>query len=839
MIDSLPDLKRNFSKARLVSLAEAGGLVRRGGKIECPDPGCDGHGKPDSCSISDGDNGVLWHCKRGNHGGSIVDFIMAQEHCDTAEAIAKLREYDGQIEKPPPPRRAPPPPPAPRLWEALPLNDDPGREYLEGRGLGGAVGAGLVRFNTGTSIYRWLNDKAAEGYRVAVRMYGTDGALVRLQLRSVRSSASPRQLSTPGAYPPGGVAMGAAAEAKTAARVYFSEGIADTLSLQLAGVVAIGAPGADQVPKLVNHIGNAKDRQVVLCAQNDEVSRRWFEEAAGLLRSQGAIVLELSTPAEHKDVADWLKAIGLDDFKRSVALVQARPERTEPGCDDGDAAPVAAAVRVDWQPLIPFDSMDVPKLPAGLLPPFVDRMVSEVANFTQVWPDGPALMSLAVLSALCSRRHRVRIYEGYEEPLNIYGAAVMETGARKSAIFSAITGPLRAAEKVLLEKAWPELARFDERKALVEARKKHLTTVLAKEGDEGKRAKYQEEAERLAADLQGMKRPPVPRLLADDVTPQKLAMLLGECGERMAVFAPEGGIFKTLAGRYSQDGSSDLDLVLKAYSGDSVTVDRVSRATVTLEQPLVSFGLSFQPSVLRTMAETEGAIETGFAARFLYVLPGSSIGERTAKCRAMNPAVVKEYGDRIDWLSRELEIGEAASVLPFGGAAQEVWCAFFDGVEKRLRPGGDLAQPSMKGWALKLPGNVARLAGIFHAVENESPAALDIPGETVQRAVRFGEHLIEHARAAFLSMKLSPNVEDARKLVMWVREKNLAAFTKGELQNSLRRQFESTAHMDQALTVAAERNYVQREPRKFGQKGNQGEKWLVNPQVLVTTATAA
>src|SRR6266852_2597567 len=97
----LEDLKRAWSKARLLGFAESRGLASRAGKIGCPDPGCVGHEKHDSCSLTDGDKGVLWHCHRAEHGGSIIDFVKAAEHCDTAEAIAKLREYDGQFREPP------------------------------------------------------------------------------------------------------------------------------------------------------------------------------------------------------------------------------------------------------------------------------------------------------------------------------------------------------------------------------------------------------------------------------------------------------------------------------------------------------------------------------------------------------------------------------------------------------------------------------------------------------------------------------------------------------------------------------------------------------------------
>ena len=46
--------------------------------------------------------------------------------------------------------------------------------------------------------------------------------------------------------------------------------------------------------------------------------------------------------------------------------------------------------------------------------------------------------------------------------------------------------------------------------------------------------------------------PPIPRLVADDITPEAAASLLAEQGGRLAIISAEGGIFDIIAGRYSQ-----------------------------------------------------------------------------------------------------------------------------------------------------------------------------------------------------------------------------------------------------------------------------------------------
>lgn len=213
-----------------------------------------------------------------------------------------------------------------KVWAQLARQDEEGERYLAGRGLSGAVKLDLVRFNTGETDDGWVNEKGDQGYRVAVPLYGRDGQIATLQLRSVVDGADPAKLSLPGGYPPGGVAMGTVEEASTAPRVYLTEGIADRLSLRLAGVVTIGAPGAGELSKLPGFLGEVRGREVVLCVQNEDTSREAFAKVAFELRRLGATVLMLRTPKPYKDPAAWLEGVGPKVFKRAVRKVVAADE---------------------------------------------------------------------------------------------------------------------------------------------------------------------------------------------------------------------------------------------------------------------------------------------------------------------------------------------------------------------------------------------------------------------------------------------------------------------------------------------------------------------------------
>ena len=57
-----------------------------------------------------------------------------------------------------------------------------------------------------------------------------------------------------------------------------------------------------------------------------------------------------------------------------------------------------------------------------------------------------------------------------------------------------------------------------------------------------------------------------PRLVADDVTAEAAGSLLAEQDGRLAVLSAEGGIFTTIAGRYST--APNLKVFLKGHAGD-------------------------------------------------------------------------------------------------------------------------------------------------------------------------------------------------------------------------------------------------------------------------------
>ncbi|MGE1166839.1 DUF3987 domain-containing protein, partial [Peribacillus simplex] len=81
------------------------------------------------------------------------------------------------------------------------------------------------------------------------------------------------------------------------------------------------------------------------------------------------------------------------------------------------------------------------------------------------------------------------------------------------------------------------------------------------------------------------------RYFTDDVTPEQLITLMLNNAGRMAVLSAEGGFFDLIKGRYSSN--TNIDVYLKGFSQDQITVDRRGR-TEKVDDPHLTVGLFAQ-----------------------------------------------------------------------------------------------------------------------------------------------------------------------------------------------------------------------------------------------------
>jgi hypothetical protein len=400
----------------------------------------------------------------------------------------------------------------------------------------------------------------------------------------------------------------------------------------------------------------------------------------------------------------------------------------------------------------------------------------------------------------------------------------MESGNRKTAVFSRLLAPFVEWEREAVERLEPERKRLLSDRRTQEARIERMRKKAAAD-DSGDLVR---QIHALEADL--LEVPALPRMFVDDCTPERLASLMAEQGERMAVLSDEGGVFDLLAGRYSK-GVPNLDLWLKGHSGSPVRVDRADRTRppVLMDHPCLTVGISPQPDVLEALRDKPGFRGRGLLARFLYALPRSPLGYRPLAVHPMQSEVERRYQSGIRWLINFAP--EHPIPLQLTGPAYSEWKDFQRSIEAELREGGRLQ--GLKDWGSKLPGAALRVAGVFHLVEQAGRDKIDenIPKTIMENALELAVCLAPHALCVFALMERDPVIESAEKLVAWILRQQQPTFTVRDCFRAHQSRFKRVDAMFPVLALLEEHHYIRRTPRESTGGRKPSEVCEVNPSI--------
>jgi hypothetical protein len=513
-----------------------------------------------------------------------------------------------------------------------------------------------------------------------------------------------------------------AIEANPTATVYVVEGEKCADAAVALGLIATtsgsasSVHGADWTP--------LKGRHVLIWPDFDAPGQGYADDVESRLKELGCRVERIDvTPLNLPvggDVVDWLTA--------------------NPGATKGDveALPRLApkAKNEDWAKPIELDAVNLPELPQGVFTGWLGAMVNGVSQATEIPNELAAGFALAIMGTVAQKIFSVMPEPGYTEPLSVWTITALESGNRKTSVKEAMTRPLTDWEREQADELEPRIKRLSSERRTQEARIVNLRSKASKlEGDDFITAQH--EIAELEAALPDV--PALPRLWCQDITPERLGVVMSEQGERIGLLSDEGGIFDTLAGRYSA-GIPNLDLFLQGHSGSPVRVDRQGREALMMNNPALTLGLSPQPEVIKRLADNSSFRGRGLLARFLYFLPVSPLGRRTLESRPIPQNITDEYSGAIrrilDFKSAVDENGNPCPhILRFSPEAYGEWKEMARYVEKELRDGGQFEHT--RDWAGKLPGAAARIAGLLHCAEYafDEPWKYNISVETMNRAL--------------------------------------------------------------------------------------------------------
>lgn len=467
-------------------------------------------------------------------------------------------------------------------------------------------------------------------------------------------------------------------------------------------------------------------------------------------------------------------------------------------------------------------NLNLPSFPVECLPVSLKEYSAAVAKNIQVPIDMTAAAALAVAAICVQGKFEVNVKPGWNEPLNLYIVETANPSERKSPVVKAMTYPLYRYTKQYNEEQAVEISEYRTRHNILQAAVNRLTDQASK----GK-ADTEEVLEKERELMELEKHPVKPlRLLADDATPEAITSLMAENNGKMAVISSEGGLFDMAAGQYNDH--VNIDVLLKAFTGDSIMIDRKGRPSEQIDRPCLTMLLTVQPSVLNTVMENETFRGRGFLARILYTLPRSMVGQRRFETEPV-PHLVREGYEVLLNALLSISVPEFPEQIRLSKPAYLEAKQFAEALEKQLPD--ELEE--LQDWAGKYHGQVMRVAGILHCCRYDKDAAkYPIDLETMQAAERIGEYFLSHAKVAFQIMGLldSKTVKDAKYILKRLETVKDNEISKRGLIRMCMGRFPNAEDMDPGLKELEEWGYIAIETVKTGKRGRPAEIIHLNPE---------
>ncbi|GHU81983.1 hypothetical protein FACS189415_1530 [Bacteroidia bacterium] len=489
----------------------------------------------------------------------------------------------------------------------------------------------------------------------------------------------------------------------------------------------------------------------------------------------------------------------------------------------------------EWEAPIPFETLSTPDFPTGSLPAPVAAFVEALAESTQTPDEMAAVLSLGILATAFQSRHEVEITPDWKEPLCLYTVAIAPPGERKSAVISALSGPVYDYETTRREFEAVEIAQNQTERALLEKALQAAQMAATKAPAAGKKKggeiageatinDSQECARQNALDLAGQlaafkdKHPF--RLLVDDTTPEKLMDIMDTQNGCITVASAEGGIFDALAGRY--DKGANFDVYLKGHAGDTILVDRLSRKSNQIKRPRLTMLLTIQPEVLSGLMDNAAFRGRGLCGRFLYAVCKSKVGSRKSTPEPIPTQVKEDYHQFVRRILSEQDAG----TIHLSSEARRIQVEYYEVVEGRLAEEWE----HMRDWGGKLVGGMVRIAALVHAAEAQgNPTESPISSEVMAAAVKIAEFLGAHAMAAYQVMGADGSYEDAKYLLRRIEGTGQDEISKRDLFNICKGKFKKVDAMEPALQTLANMGYIREVDNQTGARGRPSKKIIVNP----------
>lgn len=415
----------------------------------------------------------------------------------------------------------------------------------------------------------------------------------------------------------------------------------------------------------------------------------------------------------------------------------------------------------------------VPTLPPDMVSDVFRGWCTDVASRACIPLEMVAVPAMVSVGAIVGRAVGIRPerHDRWTAVPNLWGGCVAPPGWLKSHAVSEATKPIRRLATTARERFDKESSGVAEQRALLEAQIAKVQKDLAKDRSAATAAELVELRGELAKCVATER-----RYMTQDATTEKLGELLRDNPRGLLLARDELAGWLRAMERPGREG--DREFYLEAWNGDgSYTVDRIGRGTIHIPALTLSVVGGIQPGKLREYvneAQDGGNGADGLIQRVQLLVWPDRIGDWSSPGAPADQQPRERAYRVFEWLDAlpdhlgqigaQQEEHDAIPWLRFTPAAQEIWDAWRNALEHRLRAGALDAMPAYASHLSKYRSLMPSLALLFHLLEASQGAASGGVSEAATRvAADWCDYLDAHARKVYAA-ETSPGIEAAGAL---------------------------------------------------------------------------
>jgi putative DNA primase/helicase len=410
--------------------------------------------------------------------------------------------------------------------------------------------------------------------------------------------------------------------------------------------------------------------------------------------------------------------------------------------------------------------------PIDAFPADIRNAIKEAHEIIKLPVEIAGNCALSSLSIAAQALADVKRMPGLTGPVCLFLLALAESGDRKSTCDKWFTAAIRAYENEQEEEFEPALKEY---RAAFKAWKAEGSGIEAAISAASKKGDPTASLHKKLSDHEWdePQEPRVPSLIrAGDDSSEQLAFSLAKKWPSAGTISAEAG--SVFGGHAMGEGKIMRNLALQnvIWDGGSHQVGRRTSECFVVRGARLTIGLQAQEQVLREFCNQYGSLARGigFFARFLFAWPQSMQGERLiSNLPPEAPPAATAFNRRLsELINLPVSMGADGALTPIlldmTDEARDAWVETHNGIERELRPFGDLKE--IPDVASKAADNVARIAALFHLYQHGPTGRID--ADTILSAAKILLWHLNEARRFLGAFSMAPELADAARVEEWL-----------------------------------------------------------------------